>query len=93
MKQDPPSFSITPERQYREETGRSLLIPCQGKHEDPTIKVTWTKVNPSKPSLQRVNIPALIISTRLSSRTAFVLHVAHAKKSIHLQIKWMNQVK
>ncbi|TWW66701.1 Protein turtle -like protein A [Takifugu flavidus] len=40
---DPPSFSITPETQYREETGRSLLIPCQGKHEDPTIKVTWSK--------------------------------------------------
>ncbi|XP_011602796.2 protein turtle homolog A [Takifugu rubripes] len=42
---DPPSFSITPETQYREETGRSLLIPCQGKHEDPTIKVTWSKVD------------------------------------------------
>ncbi|CAG11194.1 unnamed protein product, partial [Tetraodon nigroviridis] len=42
---DPPSFSITPERQYKEEAGQSLLIPCQGKKEDPTIKVTWSKVD------------------------------------------------
>lgn len=42
--QDPPSFSITPEKQYRQETGRTLLIPCQG-NEDPTIKVTWSKVD------------------------------------------------
>ncbi|XP_042365632.1 protein turtle homolog A [Plectropomus leopardus] len=42
--QDPPSFSITPEKQYRQEAGRTLLIPCQG-NKDPTIKVTWSKVN------------------------------------------------
>ncbi|XP_026153415.1 protein turtle homolog A-like [Mastacembelus armatus] len=42
--QDPPAFSITPEKQYRQEAGRTLLIPCQG-NKDPTIKVTWRKVD------------------------------------------------
>ncbi|XP_040915450.1 protein turtle homolog A isoform X2 [Toxotes jaculatrix] len=42
--QDPPSFSITPEKQYKQEAGRTLLIPCQG-NEDPTVKVTWRKVD------------------------------------------------
>ncbi|KAM8828577.1 protein turtle homolog A isoform 2-T2 [Spinachia spinachia] len=42
--QDPPSFSISPEEEYRQEAGRSLLIPCQG-NKDPTIKVTWSKVD------------------------------------------------
>ncbi|XP_056259558.1 protein turtle homolog A [Seriola aureovittata] len=42
--QDPPTFSVTPERQYTQEAGRTLLIPCQG-NEDPTIKVTWSKVD------------------------------------------------
>ncbi|XP_060939228.1 protein turtle homolog A [Limanda limanda] len=42
--QDPPSFSVTPERQYRQEAGRTLLVPCQG-NEDPTTRVTWSKVD------------------------------------------------
>ncbi|XP_073333454.1 protein turtle homolog A [Pagrus major] len=42
--QDPPSFSVTPEEQYKQEVGSTLLIPCQG-NEDPTIKVTWSKVD------------------------------------------------
>ncbi|XP_047426375.1 protein turtle homolog A isoform X2 [Mugil cephalus] len=42
--QDPPSFSTSPEKQYKQEAGRTLLIPCQG-NADQTIKVTWTKVN------------------------------------------------
>ncbi|XP_078017988.1 protein turtle homolog A isoform X1 [Epinephelus lanceolatus] len=42
--QDPPSFSVTPEEQYKQEAGRTLLIPCQG-NKDPTIKVTWSKVD------------------------------------------------
>ncbi|XP_075935574.1 protein turtle homolog A [Anarhichas minor] len=42
--QDPPSFSVAPEKQYRQEAGRTLLIPCQGS-KDPTIKVTWSKVD------------------------------------------------
>ncbi|KAF0031154.1 hypothetical protein F2P81_015709 [Scophthalmus maximus] len=42
--QDPPSFSVPPEEQYRQEAGRTLLIPCEG-NEDPTTKVTWSKVD------------------------------------------------
>nr|XP_040054028.1 protein turtle homolog A isoform X1 [Gasterosteus aculeatus aculeatus] len=42
--QDPPSFSIAPEEQYRQEAGRTLLIPCQG-NKDSTMKVTWSKVD------------------------------------------------
>lgn len=42
--QDPPSFSVTPEKQYKQEAGKTLLIPCQG-NEDPTVKVTWSKVD------------------------------------------------
>ncbi|XP_034403168.1 protein turtle homolog A [Cyclopterus lumpus] len=42
--QDPPSFSVAPEKQYRQEAGRTLLVPCQG-NKDPTIKVTWSKVD------------------------------------------------
>ncbi|KAM4533145.1 protein turtle homolog B [Fundulus diaphanus] len=43
--QDPPSFSITPEKAYRLDAGRKLLIPCQG-NADATTKVTWSKVDP-----------------------------------------------
>ncbi|XP_034085345.1 LOW QUALITY PROTEIN: protein turtle homolog A-like [Gymnodraco acuticeps] len=42
--QDPPSFSVTPEKEYRQEVGRTLLISCQG-NQDPTIKVTWSKMD------------------------------------------------
>ncbi|XP_068430302.1 protein turtle homolog A [Clinocottus analis] len=42
--QDPPSFSVAPEKQYRQDAGQALLVPCQG-NKDPTIKVTWSKVD------------------------------------------------
>ncbi|KAJ4926433.1 hypothetical protein JOQ06_008607, partial [Pogonophryne albipinna] len=42
--QDPPSFSVIPEKEYRQEVGRTLLISCQG-NQDPTIKVTWSKMD------------------------------------------------
>uniref|UniRef100_A0A3Q1H6Z4 Uncharacterized protein n=1 Tax=Anabas testudineus TaxID=64144 RepID=A0A3Q1H6Z4_ANATE len=51
--QDPPAFSVTPEKQYKQEAGRTLLIPCQG-NEDPTIKVTWSKVNTSVDLARRI---------------------------------------
>uniref|UniRef100_A0A8C2Z4B0 Immunoglobulin superfamily, member 9a n=1 Tax=Cyclopterus lumpus TaxID=8103 RepID=A0A8C2Z4B0_CYCLU len=44
--QDPPSFSVAPEKQYRQEAGRTLLVPCQG-NKDPTIKVTWSGLTPT----------------------------------------------
>ncbi|XP_037547995.1 protein turtle homolog A, partial [Nematolebias whitei] len=46
--QDPPSFGIGPEEEYKQETGRTLLIPCQG-NTDSTNKVTWSKVDPARP--------------------------------------------
>lgn len=42
--QDPPSFSVAPEAEYKQEVGRSLFIPCQA-NKDPTVKVTWSKVD------------------------------------------------
>ncbi|XP_054613252.1 protein turtle homolog A-like isoform X2 [Dunckerocampus dactyliophorus] len=41
--QDPPSFSIAPEKQYKQKTGRTLLVPCQANNNF-TVTVTWTKV-------------------------------------------------
>lgn len=75
MKQDPPSFSITPERQYKEEAGRSLLIPCQGKIADPTIKVTWSKVNPLNQTFQCYH------SAAFNSRKMFLSHTAQVPLS------------
>ncbi|XP_029941459.1 protein turtle homolog A, partial [Salarias fasciatus] len=43
--QDPPSFSVAPEPQYRRDAGGTLLIPCQG-NADPTNKISWSKVDP-----------------------------------------------
>ncbi|CAL9683586.1 unnamed protein product [Knipowitschia caucasica] len=45
--QDPPWFSLVPEAEYREEVGRRLLLPCQA-NQDPTVKVTWSKVDVSR---------------------------------------------
>ncbi|TNN46389.1 Protein turtle A [Liparis tanakae] len=45
--QDPPSFSVAPEEQYRREAGGTLLVPCQG-NKDPTMKVTWSKVDSAR---------------------------------------------
>ncbi|XP_034047884.1 protein turtle homolog A [Thalassophryne amazonica] len=51
--QDPPSFSVTPEKQYKQDVGRTLLIPCQG-NEDPTTTVTWNKVDQTRRSTYSV---------------------------------------
>ncbi|KAM4719190.1 protein turtle homolog A [Anableps anableps] len=45
---DPPSFRITPEKMYRWDAGRTLLIPCQG-NPDATTRVAWSKVDPVRP--------------------------------------------
>ncbi|XP_056287947.1 protein turtle homolog A [Pseudoliparis swirei] len=45
--QDPPSFSVAPEKQYRREAGGTLLVPCRG-NKDPTMKVTWSKVDSAR---------------------------------------------
>lgn len=46
--QDPPTFRSSPKKEYRGEAGRTLLIPCQA-NEDPTIKITWIKVDVNRP--------------------------------------------
>ncbi|KAL0965550.1 hypothetical protein UPYG_G00282800 [Umbra pygmaea] len=43
--QDPPSLSESPNKEYRQEVGRTLVIPCQTTG-DPTASVTWNKVGP-----------------------------------------------
>lgn len=45
--QDPPWFSVVPAARYKEEVGRSLLVPCQA-NKDPTVKVSWSKVDVSR---------------------------------------------
>uniref|UniRef100_A0AAR2IY42 Ig-like domain-containing protein n=1 Tax=Pygocentrus nattereri TaxID=42514 RepID=A0AAR2IY42_PYGNA len=42
--QDPPSLRLSPREEYRQDVGRTLLIPCQADG-DPPPKVTWTKVS------------------------------------------------
>ncbi|XP_061836858.2 protein turtle homolog A isoform X2 [Nerophis lumbriciformis] len=42
--QDPPSFSMAPEKKYQQKVGRTLLIPCQGNN-NATVRVVWTKVD------------------------------------------------
>lgn len=45
--QDPPWFTVVPEARYTEEVGRSLLVPCRA-NKDPTVKVTWSKLDVSR---------------------------------------------
>ncbi|KAF7656898.1 hypothetical protein LDENG_00034970 [Lucifuga dentata] len=47
--QDPPTFRITPEKEYKQEVGGTLIIPCKG-NEDPTITVSWSKVESARRS-------------------------------------------
>ncbi|KAL2099950.1 hypothetical protein ACEWY4_004344 [Coilia grayii] len=47
--QDPPSFKVYPRKEYRQEVGRALEVPCQANG-DPTPRVTWTKVGRSPSS-------------------------------------------
>ncbi|XP_077594062.1 protein turtle homolog B-like [Stigmatopora nigra] len=42
--QEPPSLGKSPEKQYKQKVGRTLLIPCQG-NDDSTVNVNWTKVD------------------------------------------------
>uniref|UniRef100_A0A4W5KB36 Immunoglobulin superfamily, member 9a n=1 Tax=Hucho hucho TaxID=62062 RepID=A0A4W5KB36_9TELE len=42
--QDPPSLNVSPRKEYRQEVGRTLVIPCQTTGE-PAPTVTWSKVS------------------------------------------------
>eukprot|EP00063_Salmo_salar_P009224 XP_013984059.1 PREDICTED: protein turtle homolog A-like isoform X2 [Salmo salar] len=44
--QDPPSLNVSPRKEYREEVGTTLVIPCQTNGE-PAPTVTWSKVAPA----------------------------------------------
>ncbi|XP_010892221.2 protein turtle homolog A isoform X2 [Esox lucius] len=44
--QDPPSLSVSPNKEYRQDVGKTLVIPCQTTG-DPTATVTWSKVGPA----------------------------------------------
>ncbi|XP_020313701.1 protein turtle homolog A isoform X1 [Oncorhynchus kisutch] len=44
--QDPPSLSVCPRKEYRQEVGRILVIPCQTTG-DPAPSITWSKVGPA----------------------------------------------
>uniref|UniRef100_A0A4W5LR74 Immunoglobulin superfamily, member 9a n=1 Tax=Hucho hucho TaxID=62062 RepID=A0A4W5LR74_9TELE len=44
--QDPPSLSVCPRKEYRQEVGITLVIPCQTTG-DPAPSITWSKVGPA----------------------------------------------
>ncbi|XP_036385893.1 protein turtle homolog A-like [Megalops cyprinoides] len=41
--QNPPSFSVTPREEYRQEAGAELVIPCSSQ-DNPSPNITWSKV-------------------------------------------------
>ncbi|XP_072514304.1 protein turtle homolog B, partial [Salminus brasiliensis] len=63
--QDPPSLSVSPRPEYRQEVGRTLLIPCQADG-DPSPKVTWTKIGSSSRSLYSVSVNGSLLLQPLS---------------------------
>ncbi|XP_016101332.1 protein turtle homolog A [Sinocyclocheilus grahami] len=48
--QDPPSFKVSPRKEYRQDFGRMLVIPCQ-MDGNPAPKVSWKKVGIASRSL------------------------------------------
>ncbi|XP_067254183.1 protein turtle homolog A isoform X2 [Chanodichthys erythropterus] len=48
--QDPPSFKMSPRKEYRQDVGRILVIPCQ-MDGNPAPKVSWKKVGTASRSL------------------------------------------
>ncbi|XP_059193688.1 protein turtle homolog A [Centropristis striata] len=48
--QDPPTFSVSPRREYLQEVGRDLMIPCEAIG-DPAPNITWSKIGPTPRSL------------------------------------------
>ncbi|KAA0703843.1 Protein turtle -like protein A [Triplophysa tibetana] len=55
MLQDPPSFKVSPSKEYRLDMGKMLVIPCQ-MNGNPPPKVTWKKVGASTRS--QFSVPA-----------------------------------
>uniref|UniRef100_A0A8C1JC66 Immunoglobulin superfamily, member 9a n=1 Tax=Cyprinus carpio TaxID=7962 RepID=A0A8C1JC66_CYPCA len=48
--QDPPSFKVSPRKEYRQDIGRMLVIPCQ-MDGNPAPKVSWKKTGIASRSL------------------------------------------
>ncbi|XP_037403455.1 protein turtle homolog A [Pygocentrus nattereri] len=63
--QDPPSLRLSPREEYRQDVGRTLLIPCQADG-DPPPKVTWTKIGSSTRSLYSVAVNGSLLLQPLS---------------------------
>ncbi|KAI4876365.1 hypothetical protein NFI96_017830 [Prochilodus magdalenae] len=63
--QDPPSLRLSPREEYRQEVGRTLLIPCQADG-DPPPKITWTKIGSSSRSQYSVAVNGSLLLQPLS---------------------------
>lgn len=63
--QDPPSFKVSPRKEYRQDVGRMLVIPCQ-MDGSPAPKVSWKKVGTASRSLFTVAANGSLILHPLS---------------------------
>ncbi|XP_067289830.1 protein turtle homolog A [Pseudorasbora parva] len=63
--QDPPSFKVSPRKEYRQDVGRMLVIPCQ-MDGNPAPKVSWKKVGTASRSLFTLAANGSLILDRLS---------------------------
>ncbi|XP_056109232.1 protein turtle homolog A isoform X1 [Rhinichthys klamathensis goyatoka] len=63
--QDPPSFKVSPRKEYRQDVGRMLVIPCQ-MDGSPAPKVSWKKVGTASRSLFTVAVNGSLILHPLS---------------------------
>ncbi|XP_077099061.1 protein turtle homolog B isoform X2 [Siphateles boraxobius] len=63
--QDPPSFKVLPRKEYRQDVGRILVIPCQ-MDGSPAPKVSWKKVGTASRSLFTVAANGSLILHPLS---------------------------
>ncbi|XP_043106664.1 protein turtle homolog A isoform X2 [Puntigrus tetrazona] len=63
--QDPPSFKVSPHKEYRQDAGGMLVIPCQ-MDGNPAPKVSWKKVGTASRSLFTVAANGSLILRPLS---------------------------
>uniref|UniRef100_A0A671RLK1 Protein turtle homolog A-like n=1 Tax=Sinocyclocheilus anshuiensis TaxID=1608454 RepID=A0A671RLK1_9TELE len=63
--QDPPSFKVSPRKEYRQDVGGMLVIPCQ-MDGNPAPKVSWKKVGTASRSLFTVAANGSLILRPLS---------------------------
>ncbi|XP_026075436.1 protein turtle homolog A-like isoform X1 [Carassius auratus] len=63
--QDPPSFKVSPRKEYRQDIGRMLVIPCQ-MDGNPAPKVSWKKIGIASRSLFTLAVNGSLILHPLS---------------------------